>query len=60
LARKIDEATRTIDALDQELLTISPTDYVALQELSERRGQLVAAKDANELRWLELSELLGL
>ena len=60
LARKIDEATRAIDALDTELLTISPTDYVALQELSERRVHLVDAKEANELRWLELSELLGL
>jgi ABC-type multidrug transport system ATPase subunit len=60
LARKIDDATQAVLALDQELLAVDPSDYAALQEQSERRAKLLATKDAQELRWLELSELLGL
>jgi ABC-type multidrug transport system ATPase subunit len=60
LGRKINDTTNAISALDEELLASDPSDYAALQERSKRRTELVAEQEGYELRWLELSDLLGL
>lgn len=59
LGRKIDDGTRAIQRLDEELLALDPSDHEVLSERSRHRAELVAAQDAYELRWLALSELLG-
>ena len=54
-----------IDALSKEkadleaLLSGGSTDVARLTEASTRIGEIAAALDEKELRWLELDEIIG-
>jgi len=58
LQRKIDDLVSRIEDCDQELLATDTSDYETLAAVSARRAELAESKDALEMRWLELAQLL--
>ena len=56
--RRIEKLTKQADAARVALADHDQADYVGLGERMRAIGELEAERDALELRWLELSELL--
>ncbi|MCU1415375.1 MAG: transporter ATP-binding protein [Microbacteriaceae bacterium] len=59
IGRRIEKATANIQGVHDRFASHDQGDYAGLAELQKELGALEAAKDELELRWLELSELLG-
>ena len=63
--REYEQLTAEIEALNKEkaeleaLLSGGSTDVARLTEASTRIGEIAAALDEKELRWLELDEIIG-
>jgi ATP-binding cassette subfamily F protein uup len=59
IGRRIEKATANIAAVHERFAGHDQGDYAGLAELQKELTTLESAKDELELRWLELSELLG-
>ena len=57
--RRMQKLEKQTSALHAELAAHDPTDFVGLQEITERLRAVEAEVEQLEERWLELSELLG-
>jgi len=60
LERKIRDVSLALQTLDEQLVDLDQADYEKLNEIATNRSALAATKDDYEVRWLELSEQLGL
>jgi ATP-binding cassette subfamily F protein uup len=58
LGKEIEELTKEKEKITQQLNS-GTTSYDELQEISNRIGVVTSLLDEKELRWLELSELVG-
>ncbi|MES2172236.1 MAG: ABC-F family ATP-binding cassette domain-containing protein [Actinomycetota bacterium] len=59
IGRRIEKATANIASAHERMAAHDQGDYAGLGGLQKELDALEAAKDELELRWLELSELLG-
>jgi ATPase subunit of ABC transporter with duplicated ATPase domains len=59
IGRRMEKATANVAALHEKFATHDQGDYAGLAELQKELTALQSAQDELELRWLELSELLG-
>ncbi len=57
--RKMETAAAKVDAKREEMAVADPTDFMLLGRLQDELEELIDARDALELEWLELSEKLG-
>ncbi len=59
IGRRIEKATANIAAVHERFASHDQGDYAGLADLQKELTALESARDELELRWLELSELLG-
>jgi ABC-type multidrug transport system ATPase subunit len=59
LERKLATAEKTLEQAKQAQLSIDPTDYEAIIASQQKVDEAQERKDALELEWLELAELVG-
>ncbi len=57
--RKMETAAGKVEAKRAEMASADPTDFMLLGRLQDELQELIDARDALELEWLELSEKLG-